>query len=216
MAFVAISRDFISRVQSKIQTMANAETKTLGDKPVITANANSPDILKATWGEHIHLHGVIPNNWMRHSETVRLQFQVPGAEGTPNETTWCFEIKTNSGSFDFPPNYSWYDNKDIDPSTPLLATLVEYATKAKEIEARWRKVNDQVLQFLESCKSANEAIKLWPEVITYFHPDDVKRLEAKTARSGGKDSAAAAVLAGIDQGEVMSAAVIARLSGAQV
>lgn len=216
MAFVGISKDFVSRVQTKILGMANAETKTLGEKPFITASPNNPDILKATWGEHIHLHGVIPNTWMRRSETVRLQFQVPGAEGTPNDTRWPFEIKSNGGVFDFPPDFAHYDNKDIDPSTPLLATLVEYATKAKEIEARWRKVNNQVIEFLSSCKSANEAIKLWPEVITYFHPDDVKRLEAKTTRSGGKDSAAAAVLAGIDQGEVMSAAVIARLSGAQV
>jgi len=45
---------------------------------------------------------------------------------------------------------------------------------------------------------------------------DVQRLEIKNVRSGSKDSAAAEALAGIDTGEIMSVAVIARLSGAQV
>jgi hypothetical protein len=97
-----------------------------------------------------------------------------------------------------------------------MASILDYAFKLNEIDTRWEIVRHKVTEFLRACKSANEAIKLWPDVKTYFDVEDVKRLEVKHGRLGNKDSAAAEALAGIDTSEIMSAAVIARLSGAQV
>ncbi len=49
-----------------------------------------------------------------------------------------------------------------------------------------------------------------------FNQNDIDRLDAKTVRSGTSESVAAKKLAELDTTSLTSAAVIARMSGAQV
>lgn len=219
MAFVGISKDFMQRVERKIDTMQQAEVNTLGsEKPKLHINNTDPFFMQTYWGAHAPLYNQMPKEWVHHNEKAYLKFKTPGANRTREGDNWFafIALPTNDIGFPIPPRTSTYEHRECDPSHPLLASIVQYATSLNEIEARWEAVKAKVTQFLYACKSANEAVKLWPEVTTYFDADDIKRLETKTARAGSKDSAAAEILAGIDQGEVMSAAVIARLSGAQV
>jgi hypothetical protein len=218
MAFVAISKDFMSRVESKISNMCRAELKTLGDKPVLALNPADPFFINTVWKEHAHLYPLMPKEWVGKHAEVSMRFKVPEASFT-DEAKNNFGFKaaaTGSQGFFFPPNHAYYDTVVCDPHSPVMASILEYAVKYKEIEQRWETVSTKVVQFLRACKSANEAIKLWPDVKTYFDTEDVKRLDVKVIRSGSKESAAAAALANIDTNEMMSAAVIARLSGAQV
>ena len=219
MAFVAISRDFMQRVESKIEHMRRAEVKTLGEnRPELALHATDPFFLQAVWGENAHLQAQMPKEWINRQENVRLKFKIPGADRAKEHHNW-FEFRavcTSPDGFPIPPRFSSYDEKECDGTNPVVATILDYALKLNDIESRWETVNKKVTEFLRACKSANEAIKLWPDVKVYFHSDDVQRLEVKAVRAGSKDSAAAAALAGIDTGEIMGAAVIARLSGAQV
>jgi hypothetical protein len=219
MAFVAISKDFMSRVETKINNMCKAELRTLGDKPVLALNPSDPFFINTVWKEHAHLYPLIPREWVRKHEEVQMRFKVPETNFT-DESKNHFNFKAvttgTNQEFSFPPNYGYYETVICDPYSPVMSSIFEYAVKYKEIEQRWDTVNTKVVQFLRACKSANEAIKLWPDVKTYFDTEDVKRLDIKVVRSGSKDSAAAAALANIDTNEMMSAAVIARLSGAQV
>jgi hypothetical protein len=219
MAFVAISKDFMSRVESKISNMCRAELKTLGDKPDLALNPSDPFFISTIWKEHAHLYPMMPREWLSKHPEVSLKFKVPDANfADESRNHFGFKAKTTGANqdFSFPPNHSYYNTVVCDPYNPIMSSILEYAVKHKEIEQRWEKVNIKVVEFLRACKSANEAIKLWPGVKTYFDSEDVKRLDVKVVRSGSKDSAAAAALANIDTNEMMSAAVIARLSGAQV
>jgi flagellar motility protein MotE (MotC chaperone) len=219
MAFVAISKDFMSRVESKISNMCRAELKTLGDKPDLALNPSDPFFISTVWKEHAHLYPMMPREWLSKHPEVSLKFKVPDANfADESRNHFGFKAKTTGANqdFSFPPNHSYYNTVVCDPYNPIMSSILEYAVKHKEIEQRWEKVNIKVVEFLRACKSANEAIKLWPDVKTYFDSEDVKRLDVKVVRSGSKDSAAAAALANIDTNEMMSAAVIARLSGAQV
>jgi flagellar motility protein MotE (MotC chaperone) len=219
MAFVAISKDFMSRVESKISNMCRAELKTLGDKPDLALNPSDPFFISTIWKEHAHLYPMMPREWLSKHPEVSLKFKVPDANfADESRNHFGFKAKTTGANqdFSFPPNHSYYNTVVCDPYNPIMSSILEYAVKHKEIEQRWEKVNIKVVEFLRACKSANEAIKLWPDVKTYFDSEDVKRLDVKVVRSGSKDSAAAAALANIDTNEMMSAAVIARLSGAQV
>jgi hypothetical protein len=219
MAFVGISRDFMQRVNHKIENMRRAEIKTLGEnRPEVAMHPTDPFFMQTIWGEHAPLHMQMPREWLNHQEAVRLKFKIPGATRVKEHHNW-FEFRavcTNKDGFPIPPRFASYEEKECDPSHPMVASILEYAVQLNEIDTRWETVQIKVVQFLQACKSANEAVKLWPDVATYFDADDVKRLEVKAVRAGGKDSAAAAALAGIDTNEIMSAAVIARLSGAQV
>lgn len=219
MAFVAISRDFMQRVEHKIEQMRRAEVRTLGEtRPDLAMHATDPFFMQTIWKEHAPLHAQMPKEWINHQETVRLKFRIPGATRAKEHTNW-FDFRatcTSPDGFPVPPRYASYDEKECDPNHPMLASILDYAVKLNEIDSRWETVTSKVTDFLRACKSANEAVKLWPDVKTYFDSGDVARLETKAVRAGSKDSAAAEALAGIDTGEIMSAAVIARLSGAQV
>lgn len=219
MAFVGISKDFMSRVERKIDNMRIAEAKTLGqEKPKLHIANTDPFFMQTYWGEHTALYKQLPTEWLSHTESVSMKFRIPGATRT-REMDNFFEFRavvTGGTGFPIPPRTSMYDSKECDPTNPVMAELLTYATSMNDIEVRWETVKQKVVGFLQACKSANEAIKLWPEVTTYFDAADISRLEAKVTRAGSKDSAAAEALAGINTGEIMSAAVIARLSGAQV
>lgn len=219
MAFVGISRDFMQRVEQKIESMRRAEIMTLGEtKPDLALHSTDPFFLQTVWGDHAHLQPQMPKEWINHQENVRLKFKIPGAARIKEHHNW-FDFRatcTSKDGFPIPPRYSHYDEKECDPNHPLMVSILDYALKLNEIDTRWESVATKVREFLSACKSANEAIKLWPDVKTYFDKYDVQRLEFKTTRSGSQESAAATALAGIDTGEIMSAAVIARLSGAQV
>lgn len=218
MAFVAISRDFMQRVNSKIDNMQRAELKTLGeDKPKLALSPTDPFFMQTFWGAHTHLYSQMPSEWLQHNESVSMKFRIPDANRTRDMDNWFdFRAVATRDAFPIPLRTSSYDSKECDPTNPVMASILDYAIKRNEIELRWETVKGKVVGFLNACKSANEAVKLWPEVTTYFDSGDISRLETKVARAGSKDSAAAEALAGIDTGEIMSAAVIARLSGAQV
>lgn len=219
MAFVAISRDFMQRVNGKIEQMRRAEVKTLGEsRPDLALSPADPFYMQTIWGAHAHLYAQMPKEWVNRQENVRLKFKIPGAARVKEHLNW-FEFRavpTNTDGFPVPPRFSSYEEKECDPNNPLLASILDYAVKLNEIDTRWETVQLKVNHFLAACKSANEAVKLWPDVRVYFDKHDVERLETKAVRAGSKDSAAAEALASIDTGEIMGAAVIARLSGAQV
>ena len=219
MAFVAISRDFMQRVNGKIEGMRRAEIKTLGEeRPNLALAPTDPFYMQTVWGEHAFLYNQMPKDWIGHNDNVRLKFKVPGADRAKEANNW-FEFRavaTGGDGFPIPPRFNYYDERECDPHHPLMASILDYAVKLNEIDSRWETVQLKVNQFLGACKSANEAVKLWPDVKTYFEKGDIDRLETKSIRAGSKESAAAEALASIDTNEIMSAAVIARLSGAQV
>ncbi len=215
MAFVGISKNFIERVGQKIHGMQKAEINSLGEQPKITAMNTEPWILQAVWGEHLHLLEKMPEKWLGKASNLKFRFNIDNPDLPDDRRNYAFGVEFADPVF-VPPGYSWYGETPVDASVPQIAPVVVYATKFREIDARWLKVRTQVLSFLGSCKSANEAVKLWPDVKMYFDQEDIERLESKTVRSGTSESEAAKKLAELDTGSLTSAAVIARMSGAQV
>jgi hypothetical protein len=215
MAFVAISGSLLERVQNKIKGMRDAELKTLGEAPITTISPTCMLAKKTVWKDYVHLYDVMPKEWINTHTSIDIKFKVPGFEEVA-KPWFTSRLKSTSDEFRFPPKSSWYDNYEVSASEPEIALLVEHAKRSKEIETRWHEVYEKVIGFLSACKSANEAVKLWPQVKIYLDKEDIERIEKKVVRSGGADSNAAQALAGIDTASVESAAVIARLSGAQV
>jgi hypothetical protein len=225
MAHVAISRDFIQRVQSKIEVMKNAELKALGEAPKTVLSPDSQPVLNAVWGEHLHLRNQIPARWKNDSNSVRLSFNTTSftesvaSDGTVERTPISCQFNVdaaNNQRFDFPPNGYWHNTHlipDADINHPDVKQAVQYGNAKAEIELRWSKVAQKVVQFFQSCKSMTEAVRLWPECKMYIDSKDIQRFETKVTKSGAKDSEAAKVLAGIDKDELVGAAVAARFTG---
>jgi hypothetical protein len=109
----------------------------------------------------------------------------------------------------------YFGFKEDEPIPAEIADAVNYMRKCHEIEARWDKVEVQVRDFLDNCKSLNEALKLWPDLSVYIPKHYIERVEKKANRSTTETkSSAEEVLAKINTQEIQAAAVIARLSGA--
>ena len=216
MAYVAINPAFIGRVKDRIHTMQEAEVKTLGEMPMPQITDKSDFFLDNVWGEHKHLHSLMPGDYKNNAHEWRVIIEIPNAA----EGVQAFEVAINTRHMTdaYPPNHSWYSYKKVNADVekyPEVAPLVAYLTSKAEILSRWANVVDKVVGFLKECKSLNEAVKLWPDLKVYIDDSDIQRLEVKVTK-GEKSSKAAEALASLDTDELMGAAVIARLSGAEV
>jgi hypothetical protein len=211
MAYVAINPAFMSRVQAKIQSMCDAELKTLGDIPIPQITEKSDFFLDNVWGEHRNLLNMMPSEYKNNFHEFRIAVEI-------GERSFCLNIPTKHMVDCYPPNYSWYNPSkvDADPEKyPEVRQMMEHLQARDEILTRWDNVSDKVLGFLRECKSANEATKVWPDIKIYLDADDIRRVELKQDKTA-RASKAAEALAGLDTDELMGAAVIARLSGAEV
>lgn len=209
MAYVALNPSFIERVQAKIGHMCGAEIKTLGAQPEIYVTEKSDFFLDNVWGEHKHLHALMPSGFKNNFNEWRITISI-------NEAQFAISINTMHMKDCYPPNYTWYNHHATEKlDYPEVAPLLTYLRAKAEILDRWESVEEKVIGFLKECKSLNEAVKLWPDVVIYVDPDDVKRLEAKREKAE-TTSRAAEALAALNTDELMGAAVIARLSGADV
>lgn len=226
MAHVAISRDFIARVESKITIMRNAELNALGHEPQISLSPDSPILLNAVWGENLHLRTQLPKAWKSTTGNLRLTFNTKTTqdkttkEGAVIQEPVSYQFNVTSPGdtiFELPPNDYWHSLHEVkaeDLSHPDISKIVEYGNAKTEIEYRWIEVGKKVVGFFQSCKSMKEAVTLWPDCKVYINDEDIERFEKKVVKSASQDSEAAKVLAGLNTDELMGAAVVARLSGA--
>jgi hypothetical protein len=219
MAHVAISRDFLNRVDNKIDRMQNAELKALGNEPQVSIPPDSKIMLETLWGEHLHLRSQIPESWRNFSNCARVYFNTTtsrlNSDGELAPISMSVTVRPTTGEFDFPPNTGWHTNRMIsDRDHPDFKEIVAYGDAKAEIDERWHTVRTKVTDFFKSCKSMKEAVTLWPDCKVYIDDEDIARFEKKVVKTASQDSEAAKVLAGLNTDELMGAAVVARLSGA--
>lgn len=207
MAYVAISGSLLERVKTKIAKMEKAELDTLGKfDPIVSPSA--PFVGKTLWGDFLHLRDQMPNEWKSNYKTFVAEFMI-----SVSKVNHTFTMSDNA---QFPPTKNWYtalalDTQDPDPN---VQACVEHYTKVTEVQERWKNVENNVFEFLQACKSLNEAVKTWPDVVMYVAEEDVERMGVK--REKARESEALKALASMDTDALVGAAVIARMSGAAV
>lgn len=210
MAFVGISSNLLSRVDNKIKNMERAELKTLGEEPKVTLPPDNPNILRALWGEHLHLKNLIPSTWKSEISNMRASVRIP----LENDESKIYGYNIAfTGPNEAPMTHGYYQVYNLDVNLPELAEIHEYAAKHVDISKRWSTVSTKIAEYLKSCKSLNEAVKTWPDVALYVNKEDLDRLEVKREKQV-KSTAATEALADMNVDELVGAVVIARMSGA--
>lgn len=228
MAFVGISQTLVQEVRSNINRLCEAELNTVaGTDPMdgILTTGEEPWFVKQAWGEHFHLKAVVPETWLAKNKKLDLQFRIlDDAENTMYHFNHHVSLPE---AITLPPVYRTYYSDSRaelklvfymnDPAMPEnIRAKIKLVAQVKEIKTRWEKVRTNVVSFLDQCKSLNEAIKLWPDLRVYIPSSYLEKLDRKAERKAGKESNAAEMLKTIDVNEVQAAAVIARLSGANL
>jgi hypothetical protein len=224
MAYVAITDRLVNDVATKISRMETAELNAMPNPASLKTDiGNDPAIqtkaVEKLWEPVADLRERLePFN-----RTVTLRVKVlDRTENAAGEsvTSLLFEhdfqatvpctTKIEEGYY---PRAKVTMYSDIDPRCAVIA---EQTTARREAEVRWAAVAKQVTEFLRSCKSLNEAVKLWPDVARYIDKSDLERLEKNAPKAQKEVSKAMEALKAMDLDAINASTVLARMAGAKV
>jgi hypothetical protein len=220
MATVGISKDLINRVEAKIEGMRKAERAS--DLPNIDKNI-SVDASQlyniGSWGaEHVHLLNMIPKDWL--TKTTDAQITIAG---WTDDAVQCKTAARFTGlTFAYQrPADGYYNRHQSELTLDEVRALPEETLGRAEllqrwddavvemaINARWAKVKTDITEFLNKCKSLNEAVKLFPGVRMYIHYEDLERLDRKAERPTQR----AKIVEAVDTEGLTAAAIAAKLA----
>jgi len=208
MAYVGISSDFLQAVKREISRMKDAEENAfIVPEHEVNVHEAPHDIVQLIWGQHIGLKDQMPKEWLVETNSVDMRVKLQH-EG--DECDAMYTVKFASPMLS-PPGFSRFRHDVFvgEDEYPPMAAVVKHTREMMEIKVRWKKVNRQIIDFLQSCKSLNEALKLWPAVSVYIPKMYLDRIERKVEREV-KASAAQQALAGVDTDAAIAAATTAR------
>jgi hypothetical protein len=204
MAYVAISNNFTYAVRETIRSMRRKEYNSVPDADK-KLRGDHGSIVAALWQEHLNLKDAIPQAWKRQINSIRIK--VTMVENTEHRV---FDV-TLEPPGEAPP--TGVSKMPVFPhDAPEVKAFVEADQIQRDIAERWDKVEQDLMHFLNKCKSLNEALKLWPQIEMYIPREYMNRVNEKRERSKGNDDAAEALKA-LDTDHLTTAAVLARMSG---
>jgi hypothetical protein len=216
MSYVGISGELINNVENHISRMRNKERDAFTTPGGILELSEAPqEVVALLWGEHAHLQNLLPEAWMCKNTSVDLHLNYT-LDDSPDANKYSTTFTVKYTTLMAPPGTSGYRHDiNVPMNTCPIPQAEDYLKWSKEmsaIEARWATVRKQIVNFLKSCKSLNEALKLWPDVRIYIPEEFLKRVAHKVEREVSVSKAAAA-LANVDTDAAISAAMTARLMG---
>ena len=217
MAYVGISGELITNVENHISRMRNKEREAFATPNGIFELSEAPqEVVALLWGEYAHLQQLLPGAWMCKNTGVDLHLNYT-LDDSPdaNKYSTTFTVKYSKQLMAPPGTSSYRHDISVPVNTcpiPQAEDFLKWSKEMSAIEERWAKVRKQIVNFLKSCKSLNEALKLWPDVRIYIPDEFIKRVERKVEREVTMSRAASA-LADVDTDAAISAAMTARLMG---
>jgi hypothetical protein len=222
MATVGITKELRDRTKNVIEKMRMAERAS--DLPEIDKNYSIDASMLyniGCWGaDHVYLLESIPKDWLTKSPDASIIIHGWTDEGRSLKTS----VRFNNMAFAYQrPKDNYYNRPDSElavdqvrafpEETPGRAELLQRWDDAlieMALNARWEKIKDDIDEFLQKCKSLNEAVKLFPGVRMYIHRDDIERLERKLERPTQR----AKIVEDVDTEGLTAAAIAAKLAAA--
>jgi hypothetical protein len=212
MAYVAITKELIELVTFKMVNMRDAELT-----PLANANTLFDDWIKTPefetmvedklWQPVQHLREQLSSYSTR--DTIQVVVTTP-------ENAWALSRHYKMAVPCIYHRDSQYDTAvttlTIHPDEYLTtAAIAEARHNTQEVVKRWGAVIKQVTDFLQACKSLNEAVKLWPDVVRYIPKQHMDRLQIKTEKAE-RTSTALEALRKLDLDTIQASTVLARMA----
>jgi hypothetical protein len=194
----------------------------------------------ALWGKHLHFKQEIPREWMvkltdtitvsdKHAEFVRYsltnefstgpryedRYSVVSREMTPKKLAFIVQLPK---PYMAPPGTEEYNfTVRVDRNChPEVAAVFAKASECVALCKKWADTEEKVVKFLNSVKSLNEGVKIWPELRSFLDPADAARLDRKVERNKTveRESKAKEILASIDTQQIIADVVNVKLCAA--
>lgn len=174
------------------------------------------------WGkDHVHLINMIPKEWLRVDKAASIT--ITGTDENGRDITFSQGFEAPTPVFYGRPSHDYWNRADSKLSMAFIHDMPEETVGRKEIlerwdnettvraiNARWQKVETDIIEFFDKCKSLNEAVKLFPTARMYIHRDDIERLDRKVERPSQRK----AIVLDVDTDGLTAAAIAAKLSEA--
>jgi hypothetical protein len=233
MALVRISKQLIADVRARVQYLRDAEINEAPTpattRQACTGDGAEPLAAFVLWGEHLHLKSQMPEQWLTRAQKVSFRTAYTHDDGHVERTatvavegvTLCAPPGTNvywNGNVDVDVPYSTIEEAASNELSPYHTTakyvmeMVEHEKRRRRINRTWAPRETQLVQFLEKCKSLNEAIKLWPQIKLYVPKDYIDTVETPVVRPQAV-TRKEKVTEGLDSDGLTAAAIAARLAG---
>jgi hypothetical protein len=223
MATVYITQELKQRTKSMIDKMRRQEINNDvpgydTSKPVVATELYH----LGCWGkEHTHLINMIPKDWLRTEKAVTITITGSDENGKAIVFSQGFEAPTpvfyGRPSTDYwnrvDAKLTMYDIHGMPEDTPGRAEILkrwENEAIVRSINERWQKVETDIIEFFDKCKSLNEAVKLFPTSRMYIHREDLERLDRKVERPSQRK----AIVLDVDTDGLTAAAIAAKLMAA--
>jgi hypothetical protein len=211
MAYVAINETLKTQVAHMIDAMQISEIKaTFGENlyawPTMNLLPNDP-LFDKFWEDGPQFRGQLPEKWLTKVTQADVHVRIEG--------DMCVQNRYNiSGKLLVPPHVpSYAPDIDAPESDTRFAEVRMRLIQVNEVYKRWKSVKEQVIDFLSECKSLNEAVKLYPDIVHYVPATVLSKLNEQKVRAAKDVSAAAAKLAEMDTTALSAAPVLARITG---
>ena len=228
MAYVAITKDLVRRLDTYMLTLMEAE---LGKLPkvenarlALAARGELQQVIDThLWGDATDLRDRLVKYNRKAEIRVGMSLLVGGYS---HRLELLRAIRTDVPCV-APLKYAYYadhphvelelkSTDDVICSLPETQKLEEALYLRKECQDRWDKVKKQMTTFVEQCKSLNEAVKLFPDLRRYLNKNLLERLDAKVTKTKSAESDAAKALASLDVEALNASTVLARMAGAKL
>ena len=216
MAYVAISANLVSSTQNNIIKMRDKE-KAAVTAPSDRINVSNKDanLELLIWGDHLRLRDQMPSEWKKTYNRINARIQYEWAPETVSSFDFIFESVDPIEVPQCNENSYYGHNITVDANSHLLPpqarAALEHQKFCRQTDAKWKDVKDNVTKFLESAKSLNEALKLWPALALYINDEYIDRVNNNPKREKTA-SKAEEILASISIDDLTAAAVASKLT----
>ena len=213
MAFVAISERLRGDVRNTIHRKLTQELALLPKPATHVIQPDDPRLIERFWGDYAHLRTQVPKEWCNKIDNLQFTTKYERVPGDPGSTDTMNVPVGILGGYHLgaPKCDTYYPRIAVPADAPEVAEHVSVAQQQYAINARWDKVKLDVMNFLTSCKSLNEALKLWPDVRIYIPQHYIDKAEEKTVKAKAAESKAMEILKQIDTDHAISSAVMVRI-----
>lgn len=213
MAFVAISERLRNDVRNIIHQKHRQELGLIPKPTMHVIQPDDPRLIEKFWGDYAHLRTQVPVEWCKKIDNVQFATQYEREPGSPDSLhTLSVAIGIAGGYVRGAPNCeTYYPKVNVPADAPEVVEFVSAAQQEYAVTIKWNKVATDVMNFLTSCKSLNEALKLWPDVRIYIPQQYIDKAEEKTQKAKAAESRAMEVLKQIDTDHAVSSAVMVRI-----
>jgi hypothetical protein len=179
---------------------------------------------KVYWGDKVNLRDQMPDKWCSNIKCSPSNSYGYSELRIKNEAypkiPLRFSIDTKGLTYKAPPNTNQWDDKltlykTLSDKSPMPTYVFEQLKARCEVATRWEETGKKVKEFLQTCRSLNQAVKVWPELVNFLPEDRRKRLEEDNKPKAKKERTTPApeeILGQINRDEIAADLVALRFA----